>query len=439
MQSLRVVLAALLLVAGLIVSIDAKAATGSYSEAQRLYDKGEYKNAEGVLKKLVKADPKSARNHQLLGDVYRKQGMLKEAVAEYKNSERLGGKNAELFKSMGTTYKWMGNYRKARSYYTRALKLNPDDREAKEDLESLRLSRGIGVMFMAGGWEPDYTTESYELMLSYKGYENLDLYAGLGYADQVYYERTKYYAKGYYFYKPDAYFKTAVFYKNYDYPVATTPVPDSNSYDKVLTLEFEVSQWLTDDLRGAVIYEYIRPNFFHDPDTSATNHKVTAEAFYKTFYEPLRLKAFFAILRDPDPDRTVIKGSPSAPAGASTSVEYQTQTLFGGGAEYVKGKWEAELKYIPNRDLDSSYSWSILAALGYQFTDRVRGRFDYVHDKFSSKSNFSGETADVYLGSVFYQVSQSLDLGAGLKHLSLPTEDDDTAFVTLSYKTGLGF
>jgi hypothetical protein len=299
---------------------------------------------------------------------------------------------------------------------------------------------------MMGGWEADYTKGSYEAMLSYGGIDKLDLNAGYSYADQVYYTRHKVYANGYYFYNPNSYLKLNLAYKDYNYPVdpaVQKPNPDSNSYDIVPVIELEVSHWLRKDLRSTLTYEYFRPNFFHDKDSSANNHKVSAEVYYITPLDYLRFKAMFALLRDPDSKKTEIKGrnNPNTSLGiaASTDIQYQIQSLLGVGAEYVRGKWNAEFKYLPNRDLDSSYRYSLLAGVGYEFTDKISGRFDYVYDEYSSESNYPGKTAKVYLASVFYKLNPTIDLGVGYKFIDLPTQDDNAGFLTIAYKTGLGF
>ena len=425
--------------AGVVLAEDA-----TYQEAERLYGAGEYSKAEGVLNGLIEKEPDNAGYHQLLGDIYKRDSKLDNALTEYKKAESLGAKSAELYKDIATTHKWLGNDQQAKEYYRKALNANPDDREARDDLAGMERGKGLRLWLLAGGWEPDYTTSAYEIMLSYGGIKNIDLYAGYGFADQAYYDRTKLYAKGYYFYSPGSYFKVNPQYKNYDYPATKIPIPDSNSYDGVPSVELEVQHWFTEDFRFNVAYEFFRPSFFHDTSSNADNHKVTTEFYYITPLEYLRLKAIYAILRDPDPAKTTIIGrdDPNTAAidvAAATNVVYQTQQLLGGAVEYVRGRWDAEVKYMPNRDLDSSYDYSILTSLGYQFNDKLKGRLDYVYDRYSKDSSLYGQTAGVYLVSAFYGLSNATDIGVGVKYLDLPAGTDMSGFLTLSYKTGLGF
>lgn len=412
-------------------------------DIEKLIDEGRYSQAEESLKDLIKAEPKNARYHQLLGDAYRREGKLRDAVVEYETAKNLGGENPELLKSMGTTYKWLKRDREAAEFYSKALKLNPDDREAREDLEDLKLRKGLVLNLMAGGWEPDNTTEKYEGMLEYGGVDKMNLNGGYSYSKNPYYSRHKAYANGYYFYEGNSYAKLGVAYKDYNYPTGPTLQPDSNAYDKVPSFEVEVSHWITPVLRGTLAYEFFRPNFLYDKDSHANNHKLSAEAYYLTPVDGLRLKLMYAVLRDPDPDKTTIKGRglnlPLGTVAAATNIEYQTQSLIGGGVEYSRKRYSAELKYLPNRDLDSSYSWSVLAGFGYDFSEKVTGRLDYVHDKYSSKSFNAGKTANVYLASVFYRLDNRTDLGFGAKHIDQPAGSDETVFLTVSYKTGIGF
>jgi len=425
---------------------------GSLKDAERLYDSGRYDEAEALVKRLLQEKPESADLHILLGDVYKRTGRLEEALDEYGKARTYGGENAEILKKEGTVYKWLKRYSRSLESYERALSMRPDDREASEDLRNLKLSRGLRINLMFGGWEPDYTQTSYEAMAFYGGLDRLDIYGGFGYSDQIYYERTKYYAKAYYFYSPRDYVKLNPSYKDYDYPVdpaLKAPNPDSNAYDKVPSLEAEVSHWFTDNVRLTLTYEFFRPSFFYDTDSHANNHKISGELYYLTPVDSVRLKLFLAILRDPDPDKTRIKGRtlnvPQGPAGsppvkaASTDIQYQIEALLGAGVEYSKDRWDGYIKLLPNRDLDSSYSYSILAGVGYRSTDRIRGKLDFVHDKYSSNSTYSGKTANVYLISGFYRLSDRIDLGAGYKYLDLPTGKENTGFFTASLKTGFGF
>lgn len=319
-------------------------------------------------------------------------------------------------------------------------------KEAEGLIEKDKFKRGLQLRAWMGGWEADYTKEAYEAMLLYGGFDQLDLNLGYSYSDQIYYTRHKVYASSYYFYRPDSYFKLYLAMKDYNYPVDPTvqkPNPDSNSYDRVPVVELEVSHWLTKRWRGTLAYEFFRPSFFYDKEETANNHKISTELYYLTPLEPLKAKLIYAILRDPDPDTTEIKGrdNPNTTIGtaATTEIQYRSSSLLGGALEFDRDKWSGELKYLPNRDLDNSYKYSVLADVGYQFTSALSARLDYVYDKYSSESNFSGETANVYMVSGFYKLNPKIDLGVGYKYINLPNRDENTGFLSLFYRTGLGF
>jgi hypothetical protein len=84
-------------------------------------------------------------------------------------------------------------------------------------------------------------------------------------------------------------------------------------------------------------------------------------------------------------------------------------------------RYNTDLKYPPNRDLDRS-CWSVLAGFGYVFTDRVSGRLNCVHDKYSSKSFNAGKTANIYLASVF--MLDNRPISRWRQHIDLPAGDD---------------
>lgn len=306
--------------------------------------------------------------------------------------------------------------------------------------------RGLQIRGWIGGWEPDYTKEGYEGMLFYDGLNRLNLYAGYSYSDQVYYNRKKVYVSGYYFYRPDSYMKLYLARKDYDYPVdpaVLKPNPDSNSYDKVPVAELEVSHWFIKTVRGTLAYEYFRPDFFYDQNTLAENRKISAEIYYLLPVDYLKVKVIYANLKDPDPDKTEIKGRDNlkTPIGtaAVTDIRYQTSSLLGGALEFDWDQWSAELKYLPNRDLDNSYKYSFLTNVGYEFNPRLSTRLDYVYDKYSATSSFAGETAKVYMMSALYALNDRIDLGIGYKLIHVPRGNENTGFVSLSYKTGLVF
>lgn len=325
-----------------------------------------------------------------------------------------------------------------------AAKTQPAKNEPKQEVMQDRLENSLRVDFWYGGWEADYTKSAYELMLSYRDLGKLHLFTGIGDAKQIYYNRSKVYAGGYYFYQDSSYIKAFVAKKTYDYPTdpATLTVnPDSSSYRTEPKLELELSHRFKEDLLGRLSYEVTRPSFFHDPSASVTNQKLGGELNVATPLPGLHAKLYAALLRDPDPSATEIRGrdNPRTALGAATNtaVVYKTSRLYGAAIEYVWDKWEVEVKLLQNRDLDDSYDYSIFNKLIYRVDDDRHLQVDYLHDEFSGQSNFAGQSADVQLFSYYQRYSPKLKFGVGFKRIAVPNRTDDTAFVFVQANTGL--
>ena len=306
-----------------------------------------------------------------------------------------------------------------------------------------RLNESLRVDFWYGGWEADYTKSAYELMFSYRDLGNLHLFAGFGNARQIYYDRSKIYAGGYLFFDSNSYLKTFVTRKTYEYPIDPTTLtvnPDSSSYHKEPKLEFELSHRFDEILLGRVSYEISHPSIFHDPGASVTNHKLGSEIIVSTPLSGLHTKIYAAMLHDPDPNLTEIKGrdNPRTALGtaSTTKVIYKNSYLFGGAIEYVRDKWEIEVKLLQNRDLDNSYKYTLLNKFIYRIDDDRQFQIDFLHDEFSSQSNYSGLTANVHLYSYYQRYSPRLKYGLGFKRIDVPGRTDDTGFVFVQVNTG---
>lgn len=307
-----------------------------------------------------------------------------------------------------------------------------------------QLDKGLTLDAWYGGWEPDYTKTAYEAMLSYRAIDKLHLFTGMGESKQVFYDRSKIYGGAYYFYEDYSFFKMFLSERTYKYPTlpgAVAPNPDANSYEKVPKLELEVSQYIDKNMRTTVSYELSQPNFYHDKGTKFTVHKLGAELAVNTPIPQLRAKVFTSILRDPDPNTTTIIGFANQAIGptaaTATTVNFRNTSLFGGAVQYVAPQWNLETKYMQNRDLDNSYDFSLLNKFSYQLTDESALQLDYVHDVFSNQSNLRGNTANVYMASYYKQHSKDIKYGFGLKHIGVPNNTQDTAFVYLQFRSGV--
>ncbi len=383
----------------LLLAAGAAAADDPQRRASRLLDEGRNREAEAALLALVKREPGSAGAHRLLGDVYRRTRRFAQARAEYRE----------------------------------ALRLDPGDREARDSYENLKRRRGVSIFGALGDWESDSSgTKGWQAEAFFGGSDNLDPYLGASYSDKYFYTRHSYYGRFYRFFSPTGYVRVSPGYRSYDYPQATNPVPDANSYQKVPRIEVEVADNLSPSLRGSVAYEYYHPNFFHAPDDHASNHKLSGELTYRTPYEPLRLRLITALLRDPDPARTFI----SRPAQKVLQLEYGTQFLLGGGGELSFDRVSGELLVLPNRDMDRSLRYSILGRLSFSVRPEVSLTLHHTFDRYSDQSPFAGDTGRLTMLTAGWRLLPGVDLSGGVKLSRRPSRDETGPFLTILYRPG---
>ena len=377
------------------------------------------------------------------GDALRRGGDCAAALVAYQDARTAGDESAELWKGMGSCQERLGRYREAESSYQRAVAAAPRDAEARDDLAGLRLRRGLRLRANLGGTEPDTSRNGFEGALSYGGLDRLDLHAVYAYVDQGFYFSHKVGAAAYWFYQGDSYLKLEPAFKLYSYPIAAAvqkPNPDSNSYEQLPRAEVELSHWLAPSLRGGVAYQIFAPNFFYDTGTRVVNHKLAGELRWLPA-GPLRLDLVVAGLRDPDPNRTLIKGRdvPGNPGelAVATSVVYRTTWLVGGAVGLSGKGFELELRYLPNRDLDNAYRDSLLASAAVDLAEALRLHGWYIHDWYSSTSSYSGRTADVVMGLLRWQALRELAVGAGARWVDAPTRQGATLLVSAEWRTGI--
>ncbi len=374
-------------------------------------------------------------------DSLRKQGDYEAALDAYQAEMAITGETADGWKHVGWTQKALRRFGDAAASLQRATELDPSDREAQDDLENLRLARGLRLDAYMGGTEPGTSKNALEGEVVYGGFNRLEMHAGGGWVDNIFYDSVKGYANAYWFYRPDSWVKADFTLRRYDYTGANRPTPDSNAYDLVPRGEVEVSHWLGQRWRAGVDYQLFAPDFFYDRSTRFLNHKVTGEL-------EARLGGGFtagiaaSVLRDPDPSATLVLGRPvpGAPAGtvctspgqpncaAATSVVFRTEFLLGGSLSYESAFWGAGVKFIPNRDLDSGFDWSILSSLDLRPIERLSFNFQWVYDRYSTSAGpaFAGQSGNIWWATARYQVTRPLALGAGIKWVTNPSPADLT-------------
>lgn len=344
-----------------------------------------------------------------------------------------------------------------------ATQLDAGDREARDDLAALERSRGLTVMAWLGGTEPGTSRQAVDGQLRYAGFDRLELQAGAGWSDNIFYESAKGYATAYFFYAPGSYLKGDLSLRRYVYSGADRPTPDSNAYDLVPRVEVEASHHFGATVRAGLAYQLFTPNFFYDQQTWIVNHKATAEVEVE-LGQGFSVSGVAAVLFDPNPSLTAIKGRPlpGAPAGtacapgvaspdcaAVTVVVTRRELLVGGGVAWRGELLTARVRVLPNRDLDSSYAWSVLSALELRPLERLSFDLQWILDRYSSVSGptFAGKGGDILWARARYQLTPALALGGGLKYVVNPSpastspsagsRSDAALLLDLEWRTGL--
>src|SRR5712671_2536122 len=325
-------------------------------------------------------------------DSLRKQGDYEAALDAYQSEMAVEGETADCWKHIGWTQRALRRYADAEASLRRASELDPNDREAQDDLDGLHLSRGLRLDARMGGSEPGTSKNAFEGELVYGGFNRVELHAGGSWTDNIFYDAIKGYANAYWFYSPDSYLKADFTLRRYNYTAANTA----------------------------------------------------------------------ALLRDPDPATTLIAGRPvpGAPPGTvcptagqpscatATNVKFRSEFLLGGSLSYQADLWGIGVKYIPNRDLDSGFDWSIISSLDLRPLEKLSFDFQWVLDRYSNSSGplFAGQNGNIWWATVRYQLTRPLALGAGVKWVANPspadvnttsTRNDPTFLLNIDYRTVL--
>lgn len=292
--------------------------------------------------------------------------------------------------------------------------------------------RPLALRADLGGTEPGTSRQAFEGVVAYRAEAPYELQAGVGYTDQVFYTSTKGFLAAYRFFNDGlSYVKGDASLRKYRYPADQTgrPNPDSSAYDLVPRGELEASHLFLPLLRGTVQYQLFPASFFHDSSAWTWNQKLSGEVEVRPLPQ-LRLAARAAALRDPNPGRTEIKGRPlpgnPAVNATQTRVAYRNTSLVGGSAAVDLGRAALKAEYLPNRDLDNSYDWSLLTTLDLKLLAWLDLRLQQVHDRYASVSNFPGRTADIWMAAAGVALSEGVRLRAGLRYVDVPAPVDRT-------------
>jgi len=132
---------------GLVVGILVTLAVGGIAWGQSvrslvnggndLYEEKKFGDAEVNYRKAVEEEPASVEGHFNLGNALYKQGKTDESVKEFENAMLKAEEKstrADAHYNIGNSYLKAQQYQDAVKSYVEALKLNPDDMEAKYNL-----------------------------------------------------------------------------------------------------------------------------------------------------------------------------------------------------------------------------------------------------------------------------------------------------------------
>jgi hypothetical protein len=308
--------------------------------------------------------------------------------------------------------------------------------------------RPLSLRADLGGTEPGTSRQAFEGAVAYRAEGPYEVQAGYSYSDQVFYTSSRGFLTGYRFFNDgQSYVKGDASLRKYQYPTdpaVQRPNPDSNAYDWVPRGELEASHPFTEVLRGTVQYQLFPASFWHDSASWTWNQKLSGEVEVRALPQ-LRLAARAAALRDPNPRATEIKGRPlptnPATLATQTKVVYRTTSLLGGWGALDLGRAALKVEYLPNRDLDNSYDWSLLTTLDLRLTRWLDLRLQQVHDRYASVSNFPGRTAEIWMAAAGLLVTEGVRLRAGARYVDTPAAAGRTtrtvAIVGFEWRTPL--
>ncbi len=318
------------------------------------------------------------------GDAAVANGDFDSAMSDYYKAFELdGSKDIELLKRIATLRSWKRDYSGARELLGTILERYPSDEEAASSLEALDIRRGLQLSGSYGEGEIDYTRKVFSLRGFYGGVDWLDLHAGYSRSDKPFYNRAEFSFDAYCFPSYRTYVRLGTRQKNYTYPSSSQVPPDNNAYTIVSDYQIELGYYYTTGNHISLEFEYFTPRFYWNNGLRARNYKIGA-SLRQWIARPVYAKLFAAILHDPDP-ATLVLGSSS---GRITGFSYENAMLIGGAMGFDNDRVNAEVKFIPDRDLDRSLNWSLFATFAFTM-NAVKARYDFLYDRYPTTRAFA--------------------------------------------------
>jgi len=414
-----------------LFSADDSSATGTFDEALLTLKNDNSAEARGELQHLRTESTRNPSHHFALGRAYQSEGKLAEALREFELASAFSGHTeVRSIKEAATLNKWMRNYDDAKAWLQKGMSLAPDDNEANADLADLNKSRSLHVFGSTGGWEVDYARNVQEAGIFVGWVDWLDMYATYSVSERLFFNRKSFSIDMYAFPVYDTYVRLGVRYRSYQYPQAAQFPPDVNAYRDIPAVQLEVSHHYGAGNAISIEAEYFRPNFFWNERIYAHNIKIGA-SIRNWVLRPVYVTLVGATLRDPDPE--------SFPGGGTTpsagSFQYEHIGLVGGGFGFDGGALRAELKYVPNRDLDNSLGWSLFGRVRYDW-ESFGLQYDMLYDQYSASIARTLMVSRVNMLTVIATPLDILEFRLGAKALSRGTTEV-VPFLFVRYRTGI--
>ncbi len=139
--ALGIIVALTAVTAALPSTLSAQTVRGHVKEGNKLYEKGKFADAEAAYKQALTKDPTSGASHFNLGDAHFRQDRHEEAAREFGNAAmhlESGGDRGSTFYNMGNSFFRANKLDEAIESYKRALQNDPDDDDARHNLEVAR-------------------------------------------------------------------------------------------------------------------------------------------------------------------------------------------------------------------------------------------------------------------------------------------------------------
>ena len=144
-----------------------------YRKTVALCEKGKYTEAKPILKNLIDKNPANSEYHRIMGQILSDEGDQEEAINSLIDALKWDPKNGYALTMMGNIFaKFKNDIDTAMKYYDQALKINPDDHLAMNNigvnlLQLGKTQKGIDYLEKAYSLNPQYPNTSYGLHIAY--------------------------------------------------------------------------------------------------------------------------------------------------------------------------------------------------------------------------------------------------------------------------------